>query len=154
LPELAHDHPAGALEPGPGALEERLAADLLARGSLREQLLLDDVLRRDAGVVVPGLPERVVAAHAVPPDQGVLHRAVQGMAHVELAGDIRRRDADDERLPTARSGAGLVQTLLLPGILPALLDAVWVVPRVHGHARLVVSSARSAHEDEHLTAAR
>ena len=59
--ELAHDHAAGALEPRPGALEERLAADLLPRGALGDQLLLDHVLGRDAGVVVARLPERVVA---------------------------------------------------------------------------------------------
>ena len=51
LPELPHDRLAGALEPRPGALEEGIAPDRLPRGSLGDQLLLDDVLGRDAGVV-------------------------------------------------------------------------------------------------------
>ena len=130
-PELAHDHLAGALEPGPRALEEGLATDLLARRAFGDQLLLDDVLRRDPRVVVPGLPERVEAAHPVPADEAVLHRAVQCVADVELAGDVRRRDADHEAFLTARPGPGLVEIFCLPGLLPPRLDAVRVVPCFH-----------------------
>ena len=122
LAELAHDHPARALEPRPGALEERVPSDLLARGALGDQLLLEHVLGGDPGVVVSRLPERVVAPHPVPADQGVLHRAVEGVAHVELARDVRRRHADDERLGAACAGTGLVEALGFPGFLPAPLD--------------------------------
>src|SRR5581483_8772827 len=122
-------------EPGPGTLEERLAADLLARGALGDELLLDHVLRGDARVVVAGLPERVEASHPVPADERVLDRAVERVAHVQLAGDVRRRHADDERLLAPRAGAGLVEALVLPGALPALLDAVRVVPWLHARQR-------------------
>ena len=91
------------VEPAPRPLEERVAADLLPRRPLGDQLLLDDVLRRDAGVVVAGLPERVEAAHPVPADQHVLDRAVERVAHVQLAGHVRRRHADHER--SRRGGA-------------------------------------------------
>ena len=105
------------LEPRPGALEERLAADLLARRALGDQLLLDHVLGRDAGVVVAGLPERVEAAHPVPADQAVLHRPVERVADVQLAGHVRRRDADHVGgVAGGRAGAGPVEALVLPAL--------------------------------------
>ena len=113
-------------------VDERLAADLAARRALGDELLLDDVLRRDAGVVVAGLPERVEPPHPVPADQDVLHRAVQRVPHVELAGDVRRRDADHEGVVPAAARAGGVEAFRLPGLLPAPLDAVRTVERVHG----------------------
>ena len=137
--ELAHDRPAGLLEVAPDPLDERLAAELLARRPLLRELLLDDVLGRDAGVVVARLPERVEAAHPVPADQDVLERAVQGMAHVQRTGHVRRRHADDERLVAALAGAGPVETLGLPGPLPALLDAFRPVQRLH---RAIVGAVR------------
>ena len=83
-----------ALEPAPSPLDERLATDLLARRALGDELLLDHVLGRDPRVVVARLPERVEAAHPVPADEHVLDRAVQGVAHVQLARDVRRRARD------------------------------------------------------------
>ena len=83
-------------------------------------------------MVVARLPERVVALHAVPADEDVLERAVQRVAHVEVAGDVRRRDADDVGLVAARAGSGRVEALVLPGLLPARLDALGLVQRIHG----------------------
>ena len=122
-PVLAHDRAPRLLQPLPRARDERLSAEIVPRQPLLRELLLDDVLRRDARVVVARLPERVVALHPVPADEDVLQRPVQGVAHVEIAGDVRRRNADHERVVAARTGAGRVQALVLPGRLPALLDA-------------------------------
>ena len=58
-------------------------------------------------------------------------RAVQRVAHVQLAGDVRRRHADDVGLVAARAGAGRVQALGFPCLLPARLDAPGCVPRLH-----------------------
>ena len=112
-------------------LDERLATDVLSRAPLLRELLLDDVLRGDPGVVVAGLPEGVEPAHAVPARQDILDRAVQGMPHVQLARDVRGRDADDVGPVAARARAGRVQALALPGRLPARLGARGVVPRFH-----------------------
>ena len=128
---LAHDRPPGRLEPAPRPLEERVAADLLPRRPLRDELLLDDVLRRDTGVVVAGLPERVEAPHPVPADQHVLDRAVERVPHVQLAGHVRRRHADHERLVAAAPRAGGVETVGLPRLLPAPFDGGRVVQRLH-----------------------
>jgi hypothetical protein len=129
---LAHDRPAGLVEPAPRPLEEGVAAELLPRGPLRDELLLDDVLRRDPGVVVAGLPQRVEPAHPVPADENVLQRAVQRVPHVQLSGHVRRRHADHVALVAARARAGGVETLGLPGLLPAPLDRGRVVHRLHG----------------------
>ena len=141
--ELAHDHPAGAVEPLPRPLDEGLAADLLARRALGDQLLLDHVLGRDACVVVARLPERVEAPHPVPADEGVLHRAVQGVPEVELAGDVRRRHADDEALAPTGPGTGPVEAFCLPGLLPAPFDVVRLVPRLHHRSASLASRAGS-----------
>ncbi len=55
---------------------------------------LDDHLRRDPRVVGAGQPQRVAPLHAPPADQDVLEGVVEGVAEVEFAGDVRRRDHD------------------------------------------------------------
>ena len=66
-------------------------------------------LGRNPGMVGADLPQRVKTPHPVPADQNILQRVVKGMAHVERAGDIRRRDHDRERLRrrTIRLGLGI-----------------------------------------------
>ena len=61
------------------------------------ELALDDHLGGDAGVVGAGLPEHVLAAHALEADQDVLERVVERVADVERAGDVGRRDDDRDR---------------------------------------------------------
>ena len=129
--ELAHDRAAGLVEVRPDALDERLPAELLARRSLRRELLLDHVLGRDPGMVVARLPERVEPAQPVPADQHVLDRPVERVAHVQRAGYVGRRHADDERLVAPRARAGRVEALFLPDALPALLHAFGLVERLH-----------------------
>jgi hypothetical protein len=130
--ELAHDRAPRLLEVAPDALDELLAAELLARGALERELLLDDVLCGDPRVVVARLPERVVALHPVPADEEVLDRAVERVPHVERARDVRRRHGDDVRLVAPLARAGAVEPFRLPALLPALLDAFRSVERVHG----------------------
>ena len=93
--ELLQDAGFVLVLPGPDALDEGLAADVVA-GLLFffEEPLLDDGLGGDAGVVGAGHPEGVVALHPAPADQDVLERVVEGVAEVEGAGDVRRGDDD------------------------------------------------------------
>ncbi len=58
------------------------------------ELPLDHVLGGDAGVVHAGQPQRLVALHPPAPDQRVLDRVVERVAHVQRAGHVRRRDDD------------------------------------------------------------
>ena len=129
--ELPHDRAARLLEPLPGQVDERFAPDVLAGAPFLRELLLDDVLRRDPRMVVARLPERVEAAHAMPADEHVLDRAVERVAHVQPARDVRGRNTDDVRLVAASADSGRVQARTLPGLLPARLDGIRVVPRFH-----------------------
>ena len=113
-------------------LDERVAPEVVPRQAFPRQSLLDDVLRRDARMVVAGLPERVEAAHPVPAHENVLDRPVQRMAHVQLARDIRGRHADDVRRVLAPARASGVEALGLPCLLPARFDAGGCVQGVHG----------------------
>ncbi len=83
------------------------------------ELTLHDHLRRDAGVVGAGLPERVAAGHAPVADQHVLQRVVERVTDVEAARDVGRRDHDRERARAVV--ARLERARLFPaGILPGL----------------------------------
>ena len=91
------DRRARFLLPRPDALDELLAAEVVARRAFGLQLVLDDDLRRDAGVVGAELPQRVVAAHPVIADQHVHQRLLERVPHVQRAGDVGRRQLDAER---------------------------------------------------------
>ena len=58
--------------------------------SLRE-LAFNHDLRGDAGMIGAALPQGVVAAHAVIAHQGVHQGVLEGMAHVQAASHIGRR---------------------------------------------------------------
>src|SRR5262249_33761200 len=129
-PELAHDRAAVLPEPVPDELHERLAAELLPRAALRLEVLFDRRLRRDPGVVVARQERGLEAPPPVPAHEQVGERDLRRMARVQRAGDVRRRMGDDERL-AARARLGAVEALLLPRRLPALLDALRLVERLH-----------------------
>ncbi len=89
------------------AFDERLAPQVVARLSLGRELLLDDVLRRDARVVRARHPERVVARHAAPAHEHVLHRVVEAMSHVQDGRHVGRRHHEHVRRATAAAPGGL-----------------------------------------------
>ncbi len=92
--QLARDRAAGFGFPLPDALDEFLAAELMAIGLLGFELALDHHLRRDAGVIGAGLPQRVEPLHAVVAGEDVLQREGQRVAHMQAARDIGRRHHD------------------------------------------------------------
>ncbi len=98
----------------PAGLHELLAADGLAAGALVAQLALDLELGGDAGVVGAGHPQRRAAAHALVADHQVLQRDEQGVALVQHAGHVGRRDGDHEGLGVGAGRLGLEPALLPP----------------------------------------
>ena len=92
--QLAGDRAARFRLPVPDAVDERLAAEIVARLSLGLQLALDHHLRGDSRVVGSRLPEGVLALHPGEADQDVLERVVERMPHVKAARDVGRRDND------------------------------------------------------------
>ncbi len=132
-PQLAGDGAAGLRLPLPDAVDECLAAQVVARLALGLQLTLDNHLGGDAGMVRARLPEGLVAAHAVVADQRIHEAVVEAMAHVQAAGDVRRRDHD--AVGTGAIGCGLCAGIepwrepagVLPALVPLGFDAVGVV---------------------------
>ena len=84
------------------------------------QHLLDLYLRRNTRMVGAGDPHSIVALHALGTDKDILERVVQRMTHMELTGNIRRRDYDIEGLGGAIL-ARLKITVLLPKGVPFVL---------------------------------
>ena len=113
--------------PLPHALQELLAAEVVARQALLgAQLLLDLDLRGDARVVSAGEPQGGVALHALKARQDVLQRRVHCMAHVQLAGDVRRRHDDGKGL-FVRVGLGLEAVVVHPHLIDAALDLLGLI---------------------------
>ena len=138
--DLVHDGGAVLLAPLVAFLDERLAADFQARDALLGQAFVHLSLGGDAGVVGADDPAGFKAPHAGAADAGVLDGVVQGMPHVQHAGDVRRRDDD---------GVGFVgmlaearRALEVAGVLPRLEDGplhggvVGGLPLVLGHRPL------------------
>ena len=141
-PELHEDLAAVLVQPLPHALLEALPAELLPRRAFGDQRFLDDVLSRDARVVVARLEQDVVALHALETDDRVAQRELECVPGVQLACHVRRWMRIDVRRPR-RVGIGGVETLALPRRLPALLHTGRVVPRLHPCAhRLSDASGR------------
>ena len=117
--ELAGDGAARFRLPLPDPLEEGFAAEGLAGDALFGEQAFDHHLGGDAGVVSAGLPERVPPLHAAPADEGVLKGEREGVAHVQAAGHVRRRDHDGEGLGAGtgigREGAGFLPAFIQPG---------------------------------------
>lgn len=118
--ELAHlheDRVAGFLPPRPHPRQEVLPPQVVAGLAFFLQELLDDVLGGDAAVVGPRQPKGVVARHAAPADQHVLEGVVQGVAHVEGARHVGRRQDDG-----VGAALGVRRGLEEPGLLPAVVE--------------------------------
>ena len=113
---LLDDLRAVLLLPAPDALDERVATDVVSRDPLVAELALHHRLGGDARVVDPQRPERVPPAHPVQPDQGVLDRSVERVAHVERAGHVRRRDGDRVVLGRAPLGRRVKVAALQPAL--------------------------------------
>ncbi len=123
---LALDDVAGLLLPLPHLGDETLAAERVARLALAfgGEVARDDHFRGDARVVGAHLPQRVEAAHAVVAHQRVHQRVLERMAHVQRAGDVRRRQQDRVRLALA---AGLEHAAALPLFVQAGFELLGVV---------------------------
>jgi hypothetical protein len=95
--QLLADQAARLLLPGPDPLDELLTPEIAPREALLRQLALDHHLRGDAGMIAARLPQSGATAHSVEADQGILDGVVERVAHVQAAGDVRRRNDDAVR---------------------------------------------------------
>jgi hypothetical protein len=120
---LARDGGAGVLLPFPHLLQELLPAQVVAADLLGIQLPFHHDLRGDAGVVGAWLPQGVLAAHAVVTGQGIHQAMLEGMAHVQGAGDVGGGQQDAvERLALLPAHAVIAGAF--PMGIPAFFDFV------------------------------
>ena len=95
--QLVDDGAAGLLLPFPDLGRKRLAPHVAAARQLRfHKVAFHNHLRGDPCVILARLPQRVMALHPVPARQDVLQGVVEGVAHVQNAGHVRRGDHDAE----------------------------------------------------------
>ena len=125
LLELLDDASAVLTAPVPGALEERLAADVFLRDAFFFHGLDDLRLGGDGRVVGAGDPEGIEPFHPVIADEDVLQCIVQCMPHVELTGDVGGRD--DDRVRGLLLVRFCVEVLVL---LPEVVDLVFELCRI------------------------
>ena len=134
-PELLVDARLVVVHPAPHLGEELLAGEaerrglgpVLAPGAFLRELLLDQDLGDDPGVVRSGEPQRRLAAHAVPAGHEVLVAAEpEGMAEVQVAGHVREREHHHERLLAGRLRARREEARRLPPVVEERLDGARV----------------------------
>ena len=135
------------MHPLPDPLDERVAAQVVARLPLPRQLLLDHALRRDSGVVHARQPERRIAQHAMPAHQRVLDRERDRVAQVQCARHVGRRHDDRERFArlSARTCRILRRRREPAALFPKAVDRLFVRLRVIGGRQLGVGLG-CAHE--------
>ena len=126
LLELLHNAAAELALPLPGAFQERLAADLLLREPFLAHGLHDLRLRGDGSVIGAGQPESAIPLHTAPADQDILQRLIERMTHVELAGDVRRRNHNGVRL-LLRVRIGVEILPVHPELIDSVLDVAGIV---------------------------
>ena len=113
---LMNDRSAVLLLPLPDALNKRLAPKILTTLTLLAERLLNDVLGRNTRVVGTGKPKSILTLHTAPPDENILNRLVERVAHVKNTRHVRRRDYYGIALAIARLLMKI--TILLPKRIP------------------------------------
>ncbi len=124
--ELVDDGAAVFLAPFPDPFDEFLPAQGVAIRSLFRQLPLHHVLGGDAGVVGAGHPEHPETPQPLVAAEGVLEGVVQGMAHVENARDVGRRNHDAVG-GFVSAFVGVKQALFDPEVVPARFHVAGLV---------------------------
>ena len=100
----------------------------------RGQLSFNDHLRGDAGMIGAHLPEGALAVHAREANEGVHERVLKGVAHVQGAGHIRRRNHDRVWLTRI---LGLEKAARFPPLVQAGFNRFWLKPAIkQAHVKL------------------
>ncbi len=126
--DLAADVATGLILPFPDFFEKFVATQIVTALTQGFELALHQHLRGDTGVVGARLPQGVATLHAAEADQGVHDRVIETVAHVQAAGDVRRRNHDGVRVARALRSEIVFG---LPGLVPGSFDGVRLVGLVH-----------------------
>ena len=122
---------AGFRFPFPDFVDESFAAVVVTGFTFFcGNLALNDHLGSDPGVVSTDLPQGVFALHALIADHGIHDGLLEGVTHMQTAGDVRRRDHDAETF-LAFIAIRLKVALLFPVLVKRLFDILWVICLFH-----------------------
>ena len=146
--QLIQDFAAVAFLVGPDALEERFAANLLARAPLLRQQLLDLQLGRDSSVIRTRHPERGLALHACMANHQIFKADEERVADVQRARYVGRRDADDEGFCIRRRYFRPEPALAFPPVVETSLGFSKVEIFRHGHVGLLKQKSSRPYKDE------
>ena len=90
------------------------------------QLIGDLHLRCDRRMITARLPQCFIALHTLPADQGILQCVIEGMAHMQLTGNVWWRHHDGKRL-LVRVDLRMEIVALQPHVIDAVLNLLRVV---------------------------
>ncbi len=102
--QLTGDGAARLFFPLPDFLHELVSPQFVTVRTLCFQLALDHHLGRDAGVIGAHLPQGVIAGHAMVANQRIHDGFLEAVAHMQAAGNVRRRNHDAIGLLAALGG--------------------------------------------------
>ena len=136
--QLFHDPAAVLLLPCPCTFQKSFSADVLFFDALFPHGFHDLGFGRNGSVVGTRQPQGTVAGHPLPANQNILQSFVQCMTHVQLSGDVRRRDHD---------GIGLLLGIHMgreaAAVVPHFIDAVFKVFRLVRFRQFLFHKVRS-----------
>ncbi len=123
---LVEDLPPVLLLPLPDLFDEFVPPQILSALALCGQSPLHHVLGGNAGMVHTRNPKDLVPFLPVVAAQNILQGEIQGMAHMQTAGDVRGRNDNGVRFSRSIRirGEGF---LLLPVVDPFLFNVLWFV---------------------------
>ena len=129
-PQLLGNVAAGLPLPLPHPLGETVAAELVAGLAFGVQLPLHQHLGGDARMVGAHLPKGRAAPHPLMADQRIHQGMLEGMSHVQAAGDVGWRNDD-----AVASPRGLRRKVArrLPFLVDGRLDGVGIEARLHSN---------------------
>ena len=128
---LAGNGAAGLRFPLPDFIDKGVATVVVAGFTFfGGNLTLNHHLGSDTRVVGTGLPQGVFTLHALVANHGIHDGLLEGMTHMQTAGDVRRRDHDAEGL-FAFIAVRLEIALLFPVLVKRLFDILGVVCLFH-----------------------
>ena len=124
--DLQTDAVAEFFLPLPYTFQEFFTAEVIFIETFFSDLLFDLDLRCDAGMIFARQPQDIVALHSLVTDQNILQGIVERMPHVQLAGDIWRRQHDAVRF-FFRICFIMEYTMIFPEAIPFLFDLTGIV---------------------------
>ena len=131
--QLVVDPSAVLLFPFPAVSEKFFAADLILVDAFFFQHLGYFDLCGDRRMVGSRLPEGLISLHSLEARQDILHGVVQRMAHMKLAGYVRRRHHDGKRF-----FVWIYFGMKISSVHPFLIKSVLDPFRIVGFGKLLV----------------